>query len=276
MKAIAKMETIALPLMLRLLQKVEFPHKLGVMDRLFGNEMSRRGVCWVNTAAGLRWKLDLENCTHRWIVYGKYEGPGFHKWAQRSLRRDGVIVDSGANIGQMLLYLGQLVPEGRILAIEPGQAQAQWLAECLVQYPALPVELICLGLGPEARTVLLTDDGNPTTHGGQSFVSDTKGVPIQIVRLEDELRKRAIARVDLWKLDVEGYEIPALEGARTLLKNRAIDAIYVELHEKNGERIKDYLSGYGYQCHSISDQGRVSLMKVLPEHTNGLFLPAPS
>lgn len=265
---------IQIPLFVRLLQTTEFAHKLGVMDWLFGAKLARQGICWAPTAARVPWKLDLGNCTHRWIVYGKYEGPGFYKWAERFLPGDGMIVDSGANIGQTLMYLAQLVPEGSVLAFEPGETQAEWLAECLRLNAGLPVELIKLGLGAKANTVFLNDEGNPATHGAQSSISDTRGTPIQIVRLEDELGRRGITRVTLWKLDVEGYEIPALEGARTLLENRMIDALYVELHEENGRQIKKYLSEIGYQCHSINDQGQASTMETLPEHTNGLFLPA--
>ncbi len=267
------METVNLPRPLRWLQAVDFPHKLGICERLFGRNLSPRGICWARTAAGIPWKLDLSNSTHRWIVYGKYEGSAFLNWARAFLPADGVIVDSGANIGQMLLYLAQHVPEGRVLAFEPGEAQAQWLAECLHQNVGLPVELIPLGLGAETGTALLNDDGGAIIHGAQSFISETTGVPIQIARLEDELRKRCVKRVNLWKLDVERYEVPALEGAKSLLETGAIDAIYAELHRENGLRIKKYLAGFGYQCYSVKNNAKVSTLDDLPEHTNGLFLP---
>jgi FkbM family methyltransferase len=266
------LELTELPLLVRLLQKIEFPHKLGVMDRFFGRALAEHDVCWVQTGAGMPWKLDLRNSAHRWIVYGKYEGPGFHRWARQSVRRNGVIVDSGANIGQMLVYLAPLVPEGRVLAFEPGRTQADWIAECLLVNPGLPVELIRSGLGSREGTELLNDQGSPITYGAQSFISKT-GTPVQVVRLEDELKRRAIEKVALWKLDVEGYEVPALEGATSLLRKKAIAAIYAELHEENGQRTKGFLSDFGYRCYAISDRGQISLMQVFPAHTNGLFLP---
>src|SRR5262249_37784984 len=118
----------------------------------------------------------------------------------------------------------------------------------------------------------LNDEGSASTHGAQSFISEKSGVPIRIGRLEDELTKRKVERVALWKLDVEGYEVPALEGAKSLLKNKAIDSIYAELHGSNGNRVREYLSKFGYYCYWINESGRISLMKTFPEHTNGLFL----
>ena len=121
------MKAVSLPRLLTWLQPHDFPRKLGICERLFGRHLSRHGICWVNTAAGIPWKLDLANPTHRWIVYGKYESPPFLNWAYGYLPSDAIIVDSGANIGQMLLYLAQRVPHGKVLAFEPGKIQADWL-----------------------------------------------------------------------------------------------------------------------------------------------------
>jgi len=41
-----------------------------------------------------------------------------------------------------------------------------------------------------------------------------------------------MADIDLLKLDVEGYELPALRGAASALARRAIKAIYFEYFEK--------------------------------------------
>jgi len=272
MAAAVRIETTALPIAVTWLQQAEFPHKLGILDRIFGRSLSRRGVCWVDTAAKILWKLDLSNSTHRWIAYGKYEGPGFLKWASNFLPKNGIVVDSGANIGQMLMYLAQMVPKGRVLAFEPGVKQANWLAECLAINPSLPVELIRRALGASTGTAFLNDDGQPNTHGGQSQISETTGMPIQIVPLAEELRCRSISGLDLWKLDIEGYEIPALKGAHSLLEAGAIQAIYAELHEENGLLIRDYLAALGYRCHLITPNGTPRLLKEAPRHCNGLFL----
>jgi hypothetical protein len=128
---LAPVREIKLPWPLSRLQALDFPRKLGIMDRLFRRALAAKGVAWVQTAAGIPWKLDLAYAPHRWIVYGKYEGGAFLDWAKSFLKPTALIVDSGANIGQMLLYFGQWVPEGRVLAFEPGKYQADWLAECL-------------------------------------------------------------------------------------------------------------------------------------------------
>src|SRR5438045_3990573 len=162
---------ITLPVTLRLIQRLDFPRKLGICERLFGSQIAKAGICWVQTGAGIPWKLDLANETLRWIVYGKYEGSAFLDWARAFLPRDGIVVDSGANIGQMLLYLAQWVPAGKVFASEPGKHQADWLEECLDANPLLPVELIRIGLGAETREAFLEEPGQEDRHGSWNRIS---------------------------------------------------------------------------------------------------------
>lgn len=267
--------TVKLPLLLKLLQGVDFPRKLGVCARLFGNRLSTHGICWVDTAAGIPWKLDLRNRTHRWIVYGKYEGAAFLNWARAHLPSNGIVVDSGANIGQTLLYFGQWVPAGRVFAFEPGTRSADWLEECLKANPQLPVELLRLALGAEPRSAFLREVGEADWHGGWNQISETAGEPVTIVRLDDVLAERGVDRVDLWKLDVEGTEVQALEGAADLLSRQRVAALSVELHGDNASPIQRLLDGFGYELWLFHASGKPFKPSKLPEHDNGLFLPRP-
>ena len=269
------MKTISVPLPLALIQPFDFPRKLGICERLFAHMLAERGICWVQTGAGIPWKLDLSNRTHRWIVYGKYENTFFLNWARKNLPDNGVIVDSGANIGQMLVYLAQYIPQGKVLAFEPGLEQANWLEECLAIHNQLPVEVIRYGLGADATQKYLQNLGDASIHGAWSEVSETEGEPIKIVRLAEELAERGIQKVDLWKLDVQYYEIPALEGAKELLELQQVKALWVELWDNNSLKIREYLAKFGYQCYLFDSRGKLysPSPSSFPKRIDGLFLP---
>ena len=265
--------TLTPNILIRAMQQVEFPRKLGVCERLFANSLSRYGVCWVRTAAGLPWKLDLRHPTHRWIVYGMYEGPQFLRWARKFLPANGIVVDSGANIGQMLQYLAQWVPMGKVLAFEPGNEAADWLQECLDRNRSLPVSLLRNALGSANCEMSLVSLGIDTGHGACNQVrAHGEGEPVVVRRLASVLRERNIERVDLWKLDVEGFELEALSGAEEFLAERRIRAIYAELGFGNAERIRSYLRSFGYVCRFFRVGGGLYEPARLPEHENGLFL----
>lgn len=244
-----------LPLALRVLRPLEFPHKLGIYDRLFGRGLAARGIAWVRTAPGPVWKLDLANQTHRWIVYGCYEGPALWRWIRRHRSQIRTIVDSGANIGQTVLYFASLLPGARIVAYEPGAAARAWLAEGVAANRFAQVTVESLGLGAAASTARLAATGAADRHGAWNQISATEGEPIAIAALDDELARHGIATLDLWKLDLEGYEAEALQGAARTIDASRIRAIYAEIAGENGRRTTEFLTTRGYVPHRIAPSG---------------------
>src|SRR5665213_2467044 len=73
--------------------------------------------------------------------------------------------------------------------------------------------------------------------GASHISSDGKGVQVPCIRVDDYVEKARIARVELLKLDVEGYELPALRGAARSLKARVVQAVYFEYFEKWLQRV---------------------------------------
>jgi hypothetical protein len=94
--------------------------------------------------------------------------------------------------------------------------------------------------------------------------------------LETVLNKRGMRQVNFWKLDVEGFEVPALRGAGNYLTEKRIGALYIEMVPNNNHRlIHDHMSAAGYSLHQIDRWGRSHLLHEPPETgLNGLFLPA--
>lgn len=249
---------LPLPALLRFLQRRDFPRKLGVCDRLFGRALGTHGIAWVRTAVGPVWKLDLANVTHRWIVYGYYEGPELWRWllAQRGSVR--TIVDSGANIGQTALTFAALLPQARIYAYEPGADARAWLAEGVAANNFSQITVECTGLGSAAGTARLASEDNDERHGSWNKISTTVGEPITIATLDDELDRLGLATLDLWKLDMEGYEIEALRGAKRALAAGRIRALYVEVGGPAGEPALTLLREHGYRVHNIEPDGQLT------------------
>lgn len=238
---------LILPYSLVLLRKLKLPKKLGVLERLFGRYLAQKKIQWVECCNGIIWQLDLSDPCHRWIVYGEYEGGQGIRFAQKMLRYGGIYIDSGANIGQWVLYLAEL-PQVRTLAIEPTSSQSEWLIRCLQQQNDWSVTVLKCGLGARQESADIQCDGPRSTLNMDWY--SNKNLPterIQIRTLDQVLSEQGISDVAFWKLDVEGAELEALRGAKQALRQQLIKAIYFECHPKNYQAVSALLDSFGYQ-----------------------------
>ena len=161
-----------------------FPRKLGFGECFWGRRLARLGVTWVEFDE-LRWKLNLANDTHRWLVYGEYEEPALRKLLERIIQPGSVIVDSGANIGQMvLMYLLHGSP-AVIHAFEPTAAARAWLQECVAANRLSNVHVTPLALGEKSGRANLVEHDFGQKEGAQNRLDLTgEGVPVEVTTLD--------------------------------------------------------------------------------------------
>ena len=142
----------------------------------------------------------------------------------RSLVKPGMrIVDVGANIGYYVLLFAQLVGQtGTIVAVEPSPENLPELELNVVRNKLRNVQIVAQAVGAEKKQVGLLS-------GINSGVSMDRQTPFIV---EQELIDNiATERVDLLKIDIEGYESQALLGAISVL-SRERPIIFLEVHPK--------------------------------------------
>ncbi len=146
----------------------------------------------------------------------------------------GVVVDAGANLGLSTLALAPLVPQGRIFAFEPVPLMQHCLALNLSADPLGNAEAVPLALAAEAGPLVMYE--------GQDFGAGSMVVPpehllaqqlpamaVRATTLDGFMAERGLARLDLLKVDVEGFEAEVLRGAAASLA-RHNPVVFVELN----------------------------------------------
>lgn len=255
---------------LRLARSTYVPRKLGLCERLFARKLAARGITWVDFG-DLRWKLNLSNATHRWLVYGEYEQPELRMLLEQLLTPGAVIVDSGANIGQMVLMYLLYGAADKIYAFEPTPTARAWLEESLAANNEKRVSVAPVALGArQGRSRLLTFAFD-FKEGAQNRISDQLGheeaIEIEITTLDHVANHSGIERIRFWKLDTEGHELPALQGATNLLARSAIDCLYVETADQ-GAAIFDLLSQFHYVATDVRLRTKLSREQVIASFSN--------
>jgi len=156
----------------------------------------------------------------------------------RQVLRPGMtFVDVGANLGQFSLLAAKLVgPSGRVISVEPAPANAQLLSRSAQAngYHHLTVVPCALGAESGRATLHLAD-----ACGMHSLCDDAPGrdhgaVEVEVLTLDDLARRYDLQSVDALKIDVEGFEMAVLRGARTTLATNLGLRLFIDVHVSLG------------------------------------------
>ena len=151
--------------------------------------------------------------------------------ASQLLESDACVLDVGSNVGLTAIGFEQLVPEGRIFAFEPSPRNYELLRRNLEENGCSRVEAMNMAVGRATGEVTFLDTPR---YGAGSFAVNDEGqiavkhhaedlIKVPCVGIDDFVEQRNLSRVDLIKIDVEGFEIDVLEGAqKTLAAHRPI------------------------------------------------------
>lgn len=145
------------------------------------------------------------------------------------------LFDIGANKGQFLqLILDNLaVDDYSIHCFEPGKETFRILTASARKDKRITLNNV--GIGKQKGEAILHFDSPGSglasltkrrlDHFGIDFSDSEK---VEINTIDDYCAEKAIPRIDLLKLDIEGHELDAFSGARRMFEARAIDMVTFE------------------------------------------------
>lgn len=203
--------------------RLPIPKLQGIYARIpaFRDEQHRE---FVVDFEGLRYKGTLAQYVDRKIFYfGSYSPDelAFLAKAGRIIRgrhQVSTFVDVGANVGQHSLFMSRHVD--RVLAFEPNAEVADRLQANIEFNSISNISLVRTALGSEQAEGRL-GSGLENNSGSRSLtwsLDPSLDTIVSIVRADDVLEAYGVQRIDILKLDVEGYEKHVLMGARACLR----------------------------------------------------------
>lgn len=153
------------------------------------------------------------------MIRGTYE-PGNVHVIRTNVRPGDRCIDVGANVGAMAFAMAQAAgPDGRVYAFEPGPPFYERLARNVSLNPSCAAVIVCenLGVSDTSGTLRWAEDTAELGKGNGGVVA-SGGVEIPVTTLDAYAAAKVDGRIAFIKVDVEGWELHVLQGARALLR----------------------------------------------------------
>jgi FkbM family methyltransferase len=215
---------------------------------------------------GMRFRFKTQDVIGRHIFKLGVHEPSTTRFIMDNLPggEGAIYVDVGANIGWYSILLDRITDEdATVLAFEPDPLNFKLLEHNIVLNRCAKIRTFDLALSDHdgTGTLHLYSDLNRGKHSMLPIVSKATA-EVTTRSLDTLLRDEMIEadRVQLIKMDVEGYELTVLKGMRRVLECRplVVSELVPAYMEKTGQVVEEYLDlmySHGYVAHLLTGGG---------------------
>ena len=236
---------------LPLILKKVFVEILHTFNRLFLEPIKPNQI--TNTSFNFKLSVSPDNGAN-YYYNGSYE-IGTLEVMKNCLKKGDILVDVGASVGFLSIFGRTIVgTTGKVLCFEPSKNRFRDLMKSISINEYENVIANNVALGDEKGEIYLVESGD----GGylssipplfqpiyttllkkkhldiySSKDHSKKGYSVEQTTLDKYLLENNITKVHFIKIDVEGYEINVLKGAKSILSGKDAPIISVEIGKRN-------------------------------------------
>ena len=152
-----------------------------------------------------------------YAAYKTYADRAERKLLRKILFQGAVVADVGANIGIYSQFLSRCVgPGGSVHSFEPSPDNFRRLSAATRDLRNVRLTQAVVGERSGECKLYVSDKLNVDHRAYKADGDSRRAIPIQMVALDDYFKPGQ--RVDLIKMDIQGYELHALRGAQRVLQ----------------------------------------------------------
>lgn len=212
---------------------------------------------------------------------------GFHEYREflflnKFLNADMVAVDVGANLGEYTLFLAKRLSNGRVFSFEPLENMRTQLMTNVKLNGFNQVEVFGYGLSDRKEQMEIHEIDNPHEGLATTYLGTRKSkatFTIQLDSLDAVFPTFNVNRIDFLKLDIEGGELKALQGAQSTI-SRFRPYVMIEINEETYQAagyttaaIASFFLQLNYLPFRVNKMGRLEPCPRLPVFGNIIYVP---
>lgn len=152
-------------------------------------------------------------------------------------KKPSIIFDCGANVGFVSYQFYKKFKQSMIYAFEPNPSVYEKLVRNLDKEKE-SIKAFNLGIDNTSGNLEFFKNNNT---GTSSFLEPNdfhrshmarkyQKVEVPVISISEFCNKKNIDTISILKLDIEGFELKALQGCETMLKNQQIDFVFAEVN----------------------------------------------
>jgi FkbM family methyltransferase len=223
---------------------------------------------------GIKMKIDISDYIGHYLYFG-FNDIDINKLYKLCSEGSNAI-DIGTNIGWVAHNLARISKTGKVFGFEPDPFNYDRCTENIALNNFINLTVFPWGLGFIDATIGM-EVRTPSNLGGNRIApAGSKNTrEVQIKRLDNVPPVQALNKIDLIKIDVEGYELKVLKGAeQTIRKHHPV--LFIEIDDNNLRDQNDsasvlitFLTDMGY--HEIRNATNEMLVSSQTDFTNCHF-----
>lgn len=250
----------------------------GIYEKIFKPYRVFNGVVQKVSYEKFKLKLHIDDWVQQHIFFlGGYEAAEL-KAAEHFIKADSVFIDIGANVGLYAVHLSKTITTaGKIICFEPFSTNFNALRENIALNNLSQIQIEKLAVGAQQETLKLYCNPVLQNSGMISATPMENGYTevVDAVSLDFFFKEHPLNKIDLIKIDIEGYEYNALCGMQqtlTVFQPTLLIEIFNDgPTDTNSLQCENFLKALDYKKYFIGDDGSLSATQVNKSRTNYIF-----
>ena len=170
------------------------------------------------------------------FLYGTGYELRVYQAIQKSVNQNDTVWDIGANIGLYTSIFSDLVGEnGKVYAFEP---HPKTFNELKSLSERRNISIINMGLSNKKGEALFSEKENNTINSIVDSSYSGKTISITTDTADNIIDSKVAVVPNFIKIDVEGFELFVLLGMKSLLKNKSLKCLLIEVHHSLMSELK--------------------------------------